>query len=77
MSSSSRSLAAARAKRAGEITPTISGTRPRTSVNSNAAFSQQQSYPPTNNVRNAKNVNQQPIQLQRQYQQQVSQNTNN
>ena len=78
---SSRSLAAARAKRAGENAPMISGTRPRTSINSNAAFSQQkqpnyqqqQSYGSgsgsgpaiTNNVRIAKA----PIQSQSQYQQ--------
>jgi hypothetical protein len=83
---SSRSLAAARAKRAGENAPMISGTRPRTSINSNAAFSQQkqpnyqqqQSYGSgpgpaiTNNVRIAKST----IQPQSQYQQHTSQNNN-
>lgn len=37
---SSRSLAAARAKRAGETAPPVSGTRPGTSIGSHAAFSQ-------------------------------------
>ena len=37
---SSRSLAAARAKRAGESAPPVSGTRPGTSIGSHAAFSQ-------------------------------------
>jgi len=37
---SSRSLAAARAKRAGENTPMVSGNRPITSIASQAAFSQ-------------------------------------
>lgn len=37
---SSRSLATARAKRAGENTPHMSGNRPGTSINSHAAFSQ-------------------------------------
>jgi len=82
---SSRSLAAARAKRAGENAPMISGTRPRTSINSNAAFSQQkqpnyqqqQSYGSgsgsgpaiTNNVRIAK------APMQSQYQQHTQQHT--
>lgn len=38
---SSRSLAAARARRAGEIAPPVSGNRPGTSINSHAAFVQQ------------------------------------
>jgi hypothetical protein len=47
---SSRSLAAARARRAGENAPPVSGNRPGTSVNSHAAFAPQQSP----NVRVAK-----------------------
>jgi hypothetical protein len=38
---SSRSLAAARARRSGENAPPVSGNRPGTSINSQAAFSQQ------------------------------------
>ena len=38
---SSRSLAAARARRAGENAPPVSGNRPGTSIGSSAAFSQQ------------------------------------
>jgi len=38
---SSRSLAAARSRRAGENAPTVSGNRPITSIGSQAAFSQQ------------------------------------
>ena len=55
---SSRSLAAARARRAGENAPPVSGNRPITSIGSQAAFAQQMpshmSYnmpPPPNNVR--------------------------
>jgi len=48
---SSRSLAAARARRTGENQPTVSGNRPGTSINSHAAFVPQM---PTNNVRMAK-----------------------
>lgn len=40
---SSRSLAAARARRAGENAPPVSGNRPGTSVNSHAGFAPQQS----------------------------------
>jgi len=58
---SSRSLAAARAKRAGENAPPVSGNRPGTSIGSHAAFVPQQ--PP--NVR----VSRQP-QMQSQYNQQ-------
>jgi hypothetical protein len=43
---SSRSLAAARARRAGENTPPVSGNRPGTSIGSSAAFSQQMPPPP-------------------------------
>jgi hypothetical protein len=58
---SSRSLAAARARRAGENVPPVSGNRPITSIGSQAAFAQQMpphmSYnmpPPPNNVRTAR-----------------------
>jgi hypothetical protein len=46
---SSRSLAAARARRSGENAPPVSGNRPGTSIGSHAAFS-----PPPNNVRVAR-----------------------
>jgi hypothetical protein len=58
---SSRSLAAARAKRAGENAPPVSGNRPGTSIGSHAAFVPQQPL----NVR----VSRQP-QMQPQYNQQ-------
>lgn len=55
---SSRSLAAARAKRAGESAPPVSGSRPGTSIGSHAAFAQppgyQQQQP--SNVRVGKSV---------------------
>jgi hypothetical protein len=61
MSSSSRSLAAARSKRAGESAPPVSGNRPGTSIGSHAAFAPQQQTPPAynhnmqpNNVRTGK-----------------------
>jgi ElaB/YqjD/DUF883 family membrane-anchored ribosome-binding protein len=50
---SSRSLAAARARRAGENAPPVSGNRPITSIGSQAAFAQQMP-PPPNNVRTAR-----------------------
>lgn len=60
---SSRSLAAARARRAGENVPPVSGNRPITSIGSQAAFAQQMpqnmSYnmpPPPNNVRTARAI---------------------
>lgn len=60
---SSRSLAAARARRSGENAPPVSGNRPITSIGSQAAFTQQMpshmSYnmpPPPNNVRIAKSM---------------------
>ena len=52
---SSRSLAAARAKRAGDNAPLISGTRPGTSIGSQAAFVAQGQY---QNVRGGKNYSQ-------------------
>ena len=58
---SSRSLLAARARRAGENAPPVSGNRPVTSIGSQAAFAQQMppgvAYnmpPPPNNVRTAR-----------------------
>jgi hypothetical protein len=66
---SSRSLAAARAKRAGESAPPVSGNRPVTSIGSHAAFAPMPPHP--NNVRTAKAMQQQPSQKQppKQYQQ--------
>lgn len=49
---SSRSLAAARARRAGDQAPPVSGNRPGTSIGSHAAFANMP--PPSNNVRIAK-----------------------
>jgi hypothetical protein len=46
---SSRSLAAARARRAGENAPPVSGNRPGTSIGSHAAFAPQQQTPPAYN----------------------------
>ena len=62
---SSRSLAAARAKRAGENAPPVSGNRPGTSIGSHAAFVPQQ--PP--NVR----LSRQQPQMQQQMQPQMQQ----
>ena len=77
---SSRSLAAARARRAGENAPPVSGNRPGTSIGSHAAFAPQQ-----NNVRIARQPlpqQQQPVNRQtnaykevQQSQQQQSQNS--
>ena len=62
MSSSSRSIAAARSRRAGESQPPVSGGRPGTSIGSHAAFAPPQ--PPSNNVRVAKApIQQQPQQM--------------
>jgi len=59
--SSSRSIAAARSRRAGESQPPVSGGRPVTSIASHSAFVQQQMPPPpSNNVR----VAQAPLQQQ-------------
>ncbi len=87
---SSRSLAAARARRAGENAPPVSGNRPVTSIGSQAAFAQQMpshmSYnmpTPPNNVRTARAMqpppqqnNKQPQQYydQQQHQQQANPN---
>jgi hypothetical protein len=46
---SSRSLAAARARRAGETAPPVSGNRPGTSIGSHAAFAPQQQTAPAYN----------------------------
>ena len=71
---SSRSLAAARARRAGDSAPPVSGNRPGTSIGSHAAFSQQQmGPPPPNNVRLARST-QPPPQYSQQQQQQQQQN---
>lgn len=79
---SSRSLAAARARRAGENAPPVSGNRPITSIGSQAAFAQQQlpsgyQYnmpPPPNNVRTSRNIQQQNAYQQVQQSQQQVQN---
>lgn len=68
---SSRSLAAARARRSGENAPPVSGNRPGTSIGSQAAFVQpgyqQNMPPPPPNVRLAKG--QQPMAQNNAYQQ--------
>ena len=63
---SSRSLAAARARRAGENAPPVSGNRPITSIGSQAAFAQQMPHgvgynmpQPPNNIRTARAIQQQ------------------
>lgn len=68
---SSRSLAAARSKRAGESAPPVSGNRPGTSIGSHAAFApQQQTHPgynhnmQPNNVRTGRPGQQMPPQNQ-------------
>ncbi len=66
---SSRSLAAARARRAGENAPPVSGNRPVTSIGSQAAFAQSPPHP--NNVRTARAI--QPPQQQKQPPQQYQQ----
>jgi hypothetical protein len=77
---SSRSLAAARARRAGEIAPPVSGNRPGTSINSHAAFAQQmpQGYQnngpsPPGNVRISTAKGQKPQPTQNNAYQQVKQ----
>jgi hypothetical protein len=76
---SSRSLAAARARRSGDAVPPVSGNRPITSIGSQAAFAQQMpsnmSYnmpPPANNVRTARGIPP-PPQISRQPPQQYQQ----
>jgi len=88
---SSRSLAAARARRAGENAPPVSGNRPITSIGSQAAFAQPppgMGYnmpPPPNNVRTARSMQppqqqyaskQPPQKYQQFYDQQPQQNQN-
>jgi hypothetical protein len=76
---SSRSLAAARSRRAGDnIPPPVSGNRPVTSIGSQAAFVQQNMSQPPSNVRitggrTAQNPQQQQYPPQQQYQQQQQQ----
>lgn len=67
---SSRSLAAARARRAGENAPPVSGNRPVTSIGSHAAFAPSPPHP--NNVRTARAM-QSPPQNQQQQQQPITQ----
>ena len=83
---SSRSLAAARARRAGDNAPPVSGNRPITSIGSQAAFVQPppgMGYnmpPPPNNVRTAKATQQhvqQGVQPPQQYQQFYEQQNQN
>ena len=64
--SSSRSIAAARSRRAGESQPPVSGGRPVTSIASHSAFVQQQMPPPPHNVRVAKAPMQQQQQMPQQ-----------
>lgn len=70
---SSRSLQAARARRAGENVPPVSGNRPITSIGSQAAFAQQMPHgmgynmpPPPNNVRTARAMQPPPQQYNKQ-----------
>lgn len=69
---SSRSLAAARARRSGENAPPISGNRPVTSIGSQAAFAQQMPQQPSN-VRTARGFQQQQQQYGKQPPQQYQQ----
>ena len=66
---SSRSLAAARARRAGENAPPVSGNRPGTSIGSQAAFANQ-NYQQPSNIRVSRPGSGQQQQQQQQYQQQ-------
>jgi hypothetical protein len=77
---SSRSLAAARSRRAGENAPPVSGNRPITSIGSQAAFAQQMppgvGYnmpPPPNNVRTSKAMQPQNQQYNKQVPQKYQQ----
>jgi hypothetical protein len=70
---SSRSLAAARSRRAGDnMPPPVSGSRPGTSIGSQAAFVQQTQVQPPNNIRVGRGPPppQQQKQMPQQYQQQ-------
>ena len=66
---SSRSLAAARARRSGENAPPVSGNRPVTSIGSQAAFAQQmqQQQQQPSNVRTARGFQQSSQQSSQQY----------
>lgn len=66
---SSRSLAAARSRRAGESAPPVSGNRPGTSIGSHAAFAPQGQQGPPQNIRTPRG----PPQQQRAAYQQVQQ----
>jgi len=66
---SSRSLAAARSRRAGESAPPVSGNRPGTSIGSHAAFAPQGQPGPPQNIRTPRG----PPQQQRAAYQQVQQ----
>ena len=77
--SSSRSLATARAKRAGEQAPPVSGGRPGTSIGSHAAFAPQQ-YNQMQQNGNIRVSQSQPVKKptqQQQYQQQYQQQQQN
>jgi hypothetical protein len=67
MSSSSRSIAAARARRSNEQPPPVNGNRPITSIGSQAAFSQVP--PPPSNIRVSRGPPPQQMQQQQMYQQ--------
>ena len=70
---SSRSLAAARARRAGENAPPVSGNRPGTSIGGQAAFANQ-NYQQPNNIRTSRPGSGQQQQYQQQEPQQQPQN---
>jgi hypothetical protein len=75
---SSRSLAAARSRRAGENVPPVSGNRPGTSIGSHAAFApqQQQQQQQPNNVRVSKSNSQPPSNSYQQVKQSQQQTQN-
>ena len=73
---SSRSLATARARRAGENAPPVSGNRPGTSIGSHAAFAPQMTAPPQN-VRVGRPPQQNAYQPQQQNAYQSQQQTQN
>ena len=70
---SSRSLAAARARRSGENAPPVSGNRPVTSIGSQAAFAHQNQQQQPSNVRTARGFQQPPQQYGKQPPQQYQQ----
>jgi hypothetical protein len=73
---SSRSLAAARARRAGENAPPVSGNRPGTSIGSGAAFANQ-NYQQPSNIRTSRPGSGQQHQQQFQQQQDPQQQPQN